>query len=158
MRQEYMRRAIELAKRGLGRVNPNPLVGAVIVKDGRIIGEGWHERYGGLHAERNAFKQCTEDPAGATLYVTLEPCQMCAGAIVQARIPEVVMGCMNPKAGCAGSILNILEMPQFNHQVKVERGVLKEECSEMLSAFFRRLRVVKKKKKEERKRAEEGKE
>ena len=93
-----------------------------------------------------------------TLYVTLEPCQMCAGAIVQARIPEVVMGCMNPKAGCAGSILNILEMPQFNHQVKVERGVLKEECSEMLSAFFRRLRVVKKKKKEERKRAEEGKE
>ena len=93
-----------------------------------------------------------------TLYVTLEPCQMCAGAIVQARIPEVVMGCMNPKAGCAGSILNILEMPQFNHQVKVERGVLKEECSEMLSAFFRRLRVVKKKKKEERKRVEEGKE
>ena len=106
-----MNRARILADRGRGWVNPNPLVGAVIVKDGRIIGEGWHERYGGLHAERNAFKQCTEDPAGATLYVTLEPCQMCAGAIVQARIPEVVMGCMNPKAGCAGSILNILEMP-----------------------------------------------
>ena len=69
-----MNRARILADRGRGWVNPNPLVGAVIVKDGRIIGEGWHERYGGLHAERNAFKQCTEDPAGATLYVTLEPC------------------------------------------------------------------------------------
>ena len=92
------------------------------------------------------------------LYVTLEPCQMCAGAIVQARVSEVVIGSMNPKAGCAGSILNMLEMHEFNHQVKVERGVLKEECSEMLSAFFRRLRVVKKKKKEERERAEEGKE
>ena len=72
--REYMNRARILADRGRGWVNPNPLVGAVIVKDGRIIGEGWHERYGGLHAERNAFKQCTEDPAGATLYVTLEPC------------------------------------------------------------------------------------
>lgn len=72
---------------------------------------------------------------------------MCAGAIVQARVSEVVIGSMNPKAGCAGSILNMLEMHEFNHQVKVERGVLKEECSEMLSAFFRRLRVVKKKKK-----------
>ena len=83
---------------------------------------------------------------------------MCAGAIVQARVSEVVIGSMNPKAGCAGSILNMLEMHEFNHQVKVKRGVLKEECSEMLSAFFRRLRVVKKKKKEERKRVEEGKE
>ena len=139
--REYMNRARILADRGRGWVNPNPLVGAVIVKDGRIIGEGWHERYGGLHAERNAFKQCTEDPAGATLYVTLEPCQMCAGAIVQARIPEVVMGCMNPKAGCAGSILNILEMPQFNHQVKVTRGILETECSQMLKTFFEELRI-----------------
>ncbi len=76
-----------------------------------------------------------------TLYVTLEPCQMCAGAIVQARIPEVVMGCMNPKAGCAGSILNILEMPQFNHQVKVTRGILETECSQMLKTFFEELRI-----------------
>ena len=146
-----MNRARILADRGRGWVNPNPLVGAVIVKDGRIIGEGWHERYGGLHAERNAFKQCTEDPAGATLYVTLEPCQMCAGAIVQARIPEVVMGCMNPKAGCAGSILNILEMPQFNHQVKVTRGILEADCSQMLKTFFEELRIRNKQEKAARK-------
>ena len=75
------------------------------------------------------------------MYVTLEPCQMCSGAIVQARIPEVVIGCMNPKAGCAGSILNLLEMPEFNHRVKVTRGVLEQECSEMLKTFFRELRV-----------------
>ena len=75
-----------------------------------------------------------------TLYVTLEPCQMCAGAIVQARITRVVMGSMNPKAGCGGSILNILEMPEFNHQVQVERGVLAEACTQMLTTFFRELR------------------
>ena len=76
-----------------------------------------------------------------TLYVTLEPCQMCAGAIVQARIPKVVMGCMNPKAGCAGSILNILQVPEFNHQVESVRGVLEEECSNMLKVFFKDLRI-----------------
>jgi tRNA(adenine34) deaminase len=85
------------------------------------------------------------------MYVTLEPCQMCAGAIVQARIPEVVMGCMNPKAGCAGSILNILEMPQFNHQVKVTRGILEVECSQMLKTFFEELRIRNKQEKEARK-------
>lgn len=78
------------------------------------------------------------------MYVTLEPCQMCAGAIVQSRLTEVVIGCMNPKAGCAGSILNLLEMEQFNHQVRVIRGVLEEECSSMLSQFFRELRKRKK--------------
>ena len=81
---------------------------------------------------------------GCKMYVTLEPCQMCAGAIVQARIPEVVIGCMNSKAGCAGSIINLLEMPQFNHQVKVTRGVCEEECSSMLSSFFAKLREKKK--------------
>ena len=75
-----------------------------------------------------------------TIYITLEPCQMCAGAIIQARIPEVVMGCMNPKAGCGGSVLNILEMPQFNHQAAVTRGVLEEECSGLLKKFFSELR------------------
>ena len=78
---------------------------------------------------------------GCTLYVTLEPCQMCAGAIIQARIPEVVMGCMNPKAGCGGSVLNILEMPQFNHQAAVTRGVLEAECSGLLKEFFAGLRL-----------------
>ena len=79
------------------------------------------------------------------MYITLEPCQMCAGAIVQARIPKVVIGAMNPKAGCAGSVLNILQVEQFNHQVDIKKGVLEEECSQMLSDFFRQLRKKKKK-------------
>ena len=84
-----------------------------------------------------------------TLYVTLEPCQMCSGAIVQARIPRVVIGCMNAKAGCAGSVLNILQMPEFNHQVEITKDVLQEPCSEMLSDFFKELRIRNKKKKME---------
>jgi tRNA(adenine34) deaminase len=79
------------------------------------------------------------------MYITLEPCQMCAGAIVQARIPRVVIGSMNPKAGCGGSILNILQMEQFNHRCEVTRGVLEEECSLMLTTFFKELRQSKKK-------------
>ena len=78
------------------------------------------------------------------MYITLEPCQMCAGAIVQARIPKVVIGAMNPKAGCAGSVLNILQIDKFNHQVEIERGILEEECSQMLSDFFEELRRRKK--------------
>ena len=85
-----------------------------------------------------------------TIYVTLEPCQMCAGAIVQARIPEAVIGCMNPKAGCAGSILNVLEMPEFNHQVTVTRGIMEQECSEMLKTFFAELRIRNKAEKKQR--------
>ena len=77
------------------------------------------------------------------MYVTLEPCQMCAGAIVQARIPKVVIGCMNPKAGCAGSIINLLDMKQFNHQVSVLKGVMQHECSDMMKQFFRELRLGK---------------
>ena len=138
---EYMRLALELAKKGCGWTSPNPMVGAVIVKDGQIIGQGWHERYGQPHAERNALASCAVDPEGATMYVTLEPCQMCAGAIVQARIPEVMIGCMNPKAGCAGSIYNLLQEPAFNHQVSLFKGVLEEECSQMLKDFFRSLRT-----------------
>ena len=83
------------------------------------------------------------------MYVTLEPCQMCAGAIVQARIDEVVIGSMNPKAGCAGSVLNLLDIPQFNHQVKITRGILQEECSALLSDFFRELRKRKKEQKKD---------
>lgn len=81
---------------------------------------------------------------GCTMYVTLEPCQMCAGALMQSRIDKVVIGSMNPKAGCAGSVLNLLEMDGFNHKVEVERGILQEECSTMLSDFFRELREKKK--------------
>ena len=83
------------------------------------------------------------------MYVTLEPCQMCAGAIVQSRMKKVVIGCMNPKAGCAGSVLNLLQMQEFNHQVELERGVLEEACSEILSRLFKELRVRNKKAKQE---------
>ena len=79
------------------------------------------------------------------MYITLEPCQMCAGAIVQARIPHVVIGSRNPKAGCAGSVLNLLNIPQFNHQVELTEGILEEECSAMMSDFFRELRLHRKK-------------
>ena len=163
--EKYMREAIKQAKKAaaIGEVP----IGCVIVRGGTILARGYNRRNieGSTlaHAEIIAIKKASKKLQDwrledCELYVTLEPCPMCAGAIVQARVSEVVIGSMNPKAGCAGSILNMLEMHEFNHQVKVERGVLKEECSEMLSAFFQRLRVVKKKKKEERKRAEEGKE
>ena len=85
-----------------------------------------------------------------TLYVTLEPCQMCSGAIIQARIPRVVMGCRNPKAGCAGSILNLLKIPEFNHQAEITEGILEEECSMMLKNFFKDLRKRLKMEKKER--------
>ena len=116
--KKWMQAALDLAGNGEGHVHPNPLVGAVIVKDGEAIGSGWHEYCGGLHAERNALKDCRErgnDPQGATIYVTLEPCQMCAGAIIQARMDRVVIGSMNPKAGCAGSVLNLLERKAFSN-------------------------------------------
>ena len=125
-------------------------IGCVIVYQGRIIGRGYNRRNTDKstfsHAEIAAMKKAGKVIGdwrleGCVMYVTLEPCQMCSGAIVQARIPEVVIGCMNPKAGCAGSILNLLEMPEFNHRVKVTRGVLEQECSEMLKTFFRELRV-----------------
>ena len=111
----YMRRAIELAKLGAGWVSPNPLVGAVIVKDGRIIGEGYHERYGELHAERNALKNCTEDPKGAEIYVTLEPCchhgkqPPCTDALIAAGIKRVYMGSPDPNPKVAGKGIAILE-------------------------------------------------
>ena len=163
--EKFMREALKQAKKAY-KIGEVP-IGCVIVQDGKIIARGYNRRNTDkvtlAHAEIAAIKKASKKTGDwrledCTMYVTLEPCQMCAGAIVQARVSEVVIGSMNPKAGCAGSILNMLEMHEFNHQVKVERGVLKEECSEMLSAFFRRLRVVKKKKKEERKRVEEGKE
>ena len=110
------------------------------------------------HAELLAMKKACKKLGDwrledCTMYITLEPCQMCAGAIVQARVTRVVIGSMNAKAGCGGSIL--LEMQEFNHQVQVERGVLQEECSEMLSAFFRKLREIQKEKKRKRKQMQE---
>lgn len=158
VQEKYMKEALKQAKKAyaLGEVP----IGCVIVHEGKIIGRSYNRRNTDkntlAHAEITAINKASkvigdwrlED---CTLYVTLEPCQMCAGAIVQARIPEVVMGCMNPKAGCAGSILNILDMPQFNHQVAVTRGILEQECSDMLKLFFSELRVRNKAEKEARK-------
>lgn len=161
--EKYMKEALKQAKKAyaLGEVP----IGCVIVHQGRIIGRGYNRRNTDkstlAHAEITAVKRASkyigdwrlED---CTLYVTLEPCQMCAGAIVQARIDEVVMGSMNPKAGCGGSILNLLEMPEFNHQVKVTRGIMEEECSQMLTNFFKELRIRNKQEKELRKRMAEN--
>ena len=142
-------------------LQPNKRISRAIFRhEGKIIGRGYNRRNTDkntlAHAEITAINKASKVIRDwrleeCTLYVTLEPCQMCAGAIVQARIPEVVMGCMNPKAGCAGSILNILEMPQFNHQVKVTRGILEAECSQMLKTFFEELRIRNKQEKEARK-------
>lgn len=153
--EKYMKQAIREAKKAyaLGEVP----IGCVIVYEGRIIGRGYNRRNTDKntlsHAEITAIRKASKKVGdwrleGCTLYVTLEPCQMCAGAIVQARIDEVVMGSMNPKAGCGGSILNLLEMPEFNHQVKVTRGIMEEECSRMLTEFFKELRIRNRQEKE----------
>lgn len=135
--EEYMLLALELAKKGKGKVNPNPLVGAVIVKDGRIIGQGYHERYGGLHAERNAFRSCTEPAEGAALYVTLEPCchygktPPCTDAIIQNKIAKVVIGTLDPNPIMAGKSAEQLR----NNGIDVVVGVLEEECQRLIRVF-----------------------
>lgn len=155
--ERYMREAVKQAKKAyaLGEVP----IGCVIVHDGKIIGRGYNRRNTDKstlsHAEIIAIKKASKAVGDwrleeCTLYVTLEPCQMCAGAIVQARIPKVVMACMNPKAGCAGSVLNILDMPAFNHQVEAVRGILAQECETLLKTFFKELRLRNKAEKEKR--------
>lgn len=135
----YMKRAIELAKRGEGFVSPNPLVGAVIVKDGRIIGEGCHEKCGGLHAERNAFKNCTESPKGSTIYVTLEPCchfgkqPPCTNAIIEAGISRVVIGSRDPNPLVSGKGAKILRAAG----IEVVEDFLRDECDKLNPIFFR---------------------
>lgn len=146
-----MHEAIRLAKRA--EKNGDVPIGCIIVYDGKVIGRGYNRRNKDrstlAHAELIAMKKAGKIIGdwrleGCKMYVTLEPCQMCAGAIVQARIPEVVIGCMNPKAGCAGSVINLLDMKEFNHQVRITRGICEEECSELLSSFFAGLREIKK--------------
>ena len=130
---EYMRRAIELADRGLGFTNPNPLVGAVIVKDGRIIGEGWHERYGQWHAERNALRNCVGDPRGATMYVTLEPCchhgktPPCAEALVESGLARVVVGMKDPNPLVAGKGIARLREAGIEVECGLEEETLREQ-------------------------------
>lgn len=145
---KFMKEALKQARKAyaLGEVP----IGCVIVYQNKIIGRGYNRRNTDkntlCHAEITAIKKASKVMGDwrleeCTLYVTLEPCQMCSGAIVQARITEVVIGCMNPKAGCAGSVLNILQMPEFNHQVLITAGVLQSECSQMLTTFFKELRL-----------------
>ena len=145
--QDYMRRALALAEEAA--LDEETPIGCVIVRDGEIIGEGRNRRntLGNplAHAEMEAINQASgvigdwrlED---CTLYVTLEPCPLCAGGIVQARIKRVVIGAMNPKAGCAGSIFNLLIEPRFNHRCEVETGMLEEESRTILQRFFGGLR------------------
>ena len=149
--QKYMREAIKQAKKAY-TLEEVP-IGCVIGYDGKIIGRGYNRRTIDknplAHAEIQAIRKASRKMGDwrledCTLYVTLEPCQMCSGAIVQARIKRVVVGCMNPKAGCAGSILNLLDVKEFNHQVELTTGVREEECSRMMKEFFRELREKRK--------------
>ena len=155
IQEKFMREAIRQAKKAEALMEVP--IGCVIVRGDQIIARGYNRRNTDKntlsHAELNAIRKASKKLGdwrleGCTMYVTLEPCQMCAGALVQSRIDEVVIGSRNPKAGCAGSVINLLNMEQFNHQVKITECVLEEECSRMLSDFFRRLREMKKGKKE----------
>ena len=147
MKETYMKEALKEASKAK-KLNEVP-IGCVIVKDNKIIGRGYNRRMKDKntlsHAELNAIKKASKKLKDwrlddCEMYVTTEPCQMCSGAIVQARIKKVFIGCMNPKAGCAGSVMNLLQVDKFNHQVEIESGVLEEECSSMLKDYFKELR------------------
>ena len=149
--EKFMKAAITQARKAYA-IDEVP-IGCVIVQNDKIIARGYNRRNIDkntlAHAELSAIRKASKKTGDwrledCTMYVTLEPCQMCAGAIVQSRMKRVVIGSMNAKAGCAGSILNLLQMQQFNHQVEITRGVREEECSQMLSQFFRELRERKK--------------
>ena len=145
--EKYMKKALLQAQRAyeLGEVP----IGCVIVYEGKIIGRGYNRRNTDkntlCHAEITAIKKASKAMKdwrleGCTMYVTLEPCPMCAGACVQARIDRVVIGCMSPKSGCAGSVINLLQMDEFNHKVEITKDVLHDECSSILTKFFEELR------------------
>lgn len=149
--ESFMKQAVKQAKKAYDKLETP--IGCVIVHEDKIIARGYNKRNMKkntlAHAEILAINKASkvlgdwrlED---CTMYVTLEPCPMCAGAIVQARIPRVLIGSMNPKAGCAGSVLNLLQQDGLNHQVEVTKGVLAEECSGLMTSFFRELRKKKK--------------
>lgn len=149
--ESFMKQAVKQAEKAYDKLETP--IGCVIVREDKIIARGYNKRNMKkntlAHAEILAINKASkvlgdwrlED---CTMYVTLEPCPMCAGAIVQARIPRVVIGSMNPKAGCAGSVLNLLQQDGLNHQVEITKGVLAEECSGLMTSFFRELRKKKK--------------
>ena len=136
--RQYMKMALELAQKGMGFTAPNPMLGAVIVKNGRIIGQGYHRKYGELHAEREALAVCTEEPKGASIYVTLEPCchygkqPPCVNAILEAGIRRVIIGSSDPNPLVAGKGIRILK----DHGIEVTENILKEECDKLNEAFF----------------------
>lgn len=136
--ESYMKRALKLAEKGCGFVNPNPMVGAVIVKNGKIIGEGYHEKYGELHAERNALLACSESPKGATMYVTLEPCchqgktPPCTEAVIENQVARVVVGSKDPNPIVGGKGIQLLKA----HGIEVAEGILEEECNQLNQIFF----------------------
>lgn len=149
--EKYMKEAVRQAKKAYA-IGEAP-IGCVIVHEDKIIARGYNRRTIDkntlAHAELAAIKKASRKLGdwrleGCTMYVTLEPCQMCSGAIIQSRMDRVVIGCMNPKAGCAGSVLNLLQMPEFNHQAELVTGVLEEECSQLMKSFFKELRERKK--------------
>lgn len=155
MDTKYMKEALKEAQKAeeIGEVP----IGCVIVYEDNIIGRGYNKRNSNkstlAHAELIAIDKASNKMKDwrleeCTMYITLEPCQMCAGAIVQSRMEKVVIGAMNPKAGCAGSILNLLQVEEFNHQVEIVRDVLEEECAAILQEFFKKLRVRNKLEKE----------
>lgn len=147
----WMQKALNLARKA--EASSEVPIGAILVKDGKIIGRGFNQRESkkdpSAHAEMIAIRQASRRLnawrlTGTTLYVTLEPCPMCVGAILLARIERVVFGCHDPKGGAAGSLYNLAVDPRFNHQVELSSGVMQAECSEVLSSFFRKLRLQKK--------------
>ena len=151
LNDKFMKEALKEAKKAAS-ANEVP-IGCVIVRDGKVIAKNHNRRNKDKSVLSHAEILCIGEACkkvrdwrleDCTMYVTLEPCQMCAGAIVQARIPRVVIGSMNPKAGCAGSVINLLQMAQFNHQTEIVTGIMEDECSSMLSEFFAELREEKK--------------
>ena len=146
VKEKYMKEALRQAKKA-AEAGDVP-IGCVIVYKDKIIARGYNKTALG-HAEIAAIRKASKKLGDwrleeCTMYVTLEPCPMCAGAIVQARIPEVVIGAMNPKAGCAGSIINLLQMDRLNHRVRMETGIMEEDCQKLLKDFFKDLRQKKK--------------
>ena len=147
IKEKFMKVALKEAKKACKKLEVP--VGAVIVKDGKIIAKAHNQKETKFdttkHAEILAIQKASKKLGAwrlldCEMYVTLEPCPMCAGAIINSRIKKVYIGCMNPKAGCAGSIMNLLQVDKFNHQVEIEKGILEEECSSLLKDFFRNLR------------------
>ncbi len=151
MENYFMKEALKQAKKAYN-IKEVP-IGCVIVYEGKIIARGYNRRNTDKntlsHAELNAIRKASKKLGDwrlddCEMYVTLEPCQMCAGAIVQSRIKKIYIGAMNPKAGCAGSVLNLLDVEKFNHKVEINKGIMEKECSDMLKLFFKELRESKK--------------